>query len=127
MLTPAEKGARFGNYIIDIVLFIVLFLLHVLLIEAVFNTFPDPDSLLFSIYYLVLLFAYYFVFEYFFGKTPGKFLTKTKVVDKNGEWPGGKKILIRSLCRLIPFDNFSFLFGPFGWHDSISGTMVVRD
>jgi len=127
MLTPVDKGTRFGNYIIDIVVFVVLFMLHVLVIETVFNTAPDPDSPLLGIYYLMLLFGYYFLFEYFLGKTPGKFLTKTRVVDMDGEWPGAKKLLIRNLCRLIPFDNFSFLFGAFGWHDSLSGTMVVRD
>ena len=127
MLTPADKGARFGNYLVDLVAFIVLFMLHVVIIELVFNTSPDPESPWLGIYYLVLLFGYFFLFEYFFGKTPGKFLTKTKVVDMNGEWPGGKKLLIRTLCRFIPFDNFSFLFGPLGWHDSFSGTMVVRE
>ncbi|HEY4150012.1 MAG TPA: RDD family protein [Chitinophagaceae bacterium] len=127
MLTPADKTVRFANNIIDIVVFVVLFMLHVLVIESVFKTAPDPDSPLLDVYYLMLLFGYYFIFEYFFGKTPGKFLTKTKVVDVNGEWPGGKKLLIRTLCRFIPFDNFSFLFGTFGWHDRFSGTMVVRD
>ena len=127
MPTPADKGARFGNYLIDIVLFVMLFMLHVVAIEAIFGTAADPDSPLFSVYYLLLLFGYYFLFEYFFGKTPGKFLTKTRVVDVNGEWPGGKKLLIRTLCRFIPFDSLSFLFGSIGWHDSISGTMVVRD
>jgi len=126
MLTPADKVTRFGNYLIDVLIFVALFMLHALIIETVFNTTPDPESPLLSIYYLILLFGYYFVFEYFFGKTPGKFLTKTKVVDMNGEWPGGKKLLIRTLCRFIPFDNFSFLFASVGWHDSISGTMVVR-
>ena len=127
MLTPVDKGTRFGNFIIDIVAFVTLFLLHVLVIDTLFNTAPDPDSPLLQVYYLMLFFGYYFLFEYFWGKTPGKFLTKTKVVDMNGEWPGGKKLLIRTLCRFIPFDNFSFLFGMVGWHDSISGTMVVRD
>jgi uncharacterized RDD family membrane protein YckC len=127
MLIPVEKSTRFANNIIDILVFVVLFVLHVLVIKAVFNKAPDTESPLVDIYNLVLLYGYYFVFEYFFGKTPGKFLTKTKVVDMNGEWPGGKRLLIRTLCRFIPFDNFSFLFGTIGWHDSLSGTMVVRD
>jgi len=127
MITPADKGARFGNYFIDVLVFVALFMLHVLVIGSVFNTAPDPHSPLLDIYYIMLLFGYYFLCEYFFGKTPGKFLTKTRVVDMNGEWPGGKKLLVRTLCRFIPFDNFSFLFGAVGWHDSISGTMVVRE
>ncbi|MBS1565581.1 MAG: RDD family protein [Bacteroidetes bacterium] len=126
MVTPADKVIRFGNYIIDVIVFLMLFMLHVVVIEAVFHTKADPDSPWLTIYYLMLLFGYFFIFEYFFGKTPGKFLTKTRVVDMNGEWPGGKKLLIRTLCRLIPFDNFSFLFSA-GWHDMLSGTVVVKD
>ena len=49
------------------------------------------------------------------------------MVDINGEKPGTQEILIRSLCRLIPFDAFSFLGAPDkGWHDSISKTYVVK-
>lgn len=127
MITPVDKSVRFGNYIVDVIGFVVLFMLHILVFDRFFHITADPDSPLFGLYYLVLLFGYYFVFEYFLGKTPGKFLTKTKVVDMNGEWPGGKRLLIRTLCRFIPFDNFSFLFGTVGWHDSLSGTMVVPD
>lgn len=127
MLAPVDKVVRFGNYLIDVALFVMLVILHVVAVEAIFGTSPDPESPLLTVYYMMLLFGYYFLFEYFFGKTPAKFLTRTRVVDMNGEWPGGKKLLIRTLCRFIPFDNFSFLFGTVGWHDRLSGTMVVRD
>ncbi|MFT6808347.1 MAG: hypothetical protein ACJA01_001571 [Saprospiraceae bacterium] len=34
----------------------------------------------------------------------------------------------RSLCRLIPFEIFSFLGEPLmDWHDKISGTKVIED
>lgn len=44
---------------------------------------------------------------------------------KNGEKPSFSVIFKRTLCRLIPFDGFSFL-GSRGWHDSISDTYVVE-
>ncbi|MBC8643239.1 RDD family protein [Flavobacterium lindanitolerans] len=62
-----------------------------------------------------------------FSRTIGKFITKTVVVNINGEKPDTQEILVRSLCRLIPFETFSFLGAPNkGWHDSISKTYVVN-
>jgi uncharacterized RDD family membrane protein YckC len=81
--------------------------------------------------YLVFLagaFAYYFVFEYRLGKTPGKFLTRTQVVTVGGGKPDRAAILARTAVRFIPFEWVSFLQrNPVGWHDSLSGTMVVED
>ncbi|WP_372845146.1 RDD family protein [Pontiella sp.] len=75
---------------------------------------------------LVLYIGYFAVFEISFGKTPAKFLTKTKVVDGRGDLPGWLDICGRSLCRIIPFDAFSFLVGK-DWHDRFSNTSVVYD
>jgi uncharacterized RDD family membrane protein YckC len=76
---------------------------------------------------LVVLLIYYNVFEIFFGTTIGKLFTKTVVVDVYGEKPNTNAILIRSLCRLIPFEMFSFFGTPcIGWHDSLSKTYVVN-
>jgi uncharacterized RDD family membrane protein YckC len=61
-----------------------------------------------------------------FARTVGKFITQTIVVDEHGEKPHHETILIRSLCRLIPFNPFSVLFLGRGWHDSISKTYVVN-
>ncbi|WP_462319563.1 hypothetical protein [Marinilabilia sp.] len=48
------------------------------------------------------------------------------MVTETGESPGFRTILIRSLCRFIPFDALSFLGGEeSGWHDRISGTRVI--
>lgn len=43
------------------------------------------------------------------GKTIGKYITKTIVVMEDGSKPKASDIVLRSLCRLIPFDAFSFL------------------
>ncbi|WP_163397974.1 RDD family protein [Flavobacterium fluviatile] len=60
------------------------------------------------------------------GRTAGKFVTGTIVVNQNGKKPNLIAIIIRTLSRLIPFDAFSFL-GKSGkiWHDSISKNYVV--
>ena len=69
---------------------------------------------------------YYFIFESVSHRTLGKYVTNTKVVMQNGDEPSPRAILLRSLCRLIPFDAFSFLGRDGkGWHDSLSNTYVV--
>ncbi|MEM6265057.1 MAG: RDD family protein, partial [Bacteroidota bacterium] len=67
-------------------------------------------------------------FEAAFGKTPGKFVTKTQVVNKDGGKPTPGQLIGRTFARFIPFDAFSFLASnPVGWHDSLSKTRVVKD
>ena len=80
--------------------------------------------------FLTILFAFilYFVFmEYKFQKTIGKFITKTKVVMNDGRKPELNEIFIRTVCRLIPLDNFSYLFMKNGFHDRFSNTTVIKE
>ncbi len=80
---------------------------------------------------LLAFFGYHFILESLTQKTAGKLITGTKVVDRYGNKPSPGTIAIRTLCRFIPFEAFSFLFyGKYpihGWHDRISGTLVVPD
>jgi uncharacterized RDD family membrane protein YckC len=122
----ADKGTRFGNHILDIIGFFMIVMLHAFILDGLLHVIPEEGSPLLGIYFFVLYFGYHFLFELFLGKTPGKFITKTKVTDINGEQPTTKTLFIRNLCRLIPFDNLSFLFGNRGWHDSISETQVIH-
>lgn len=130
MLAP--KGVRFANYIIDflavaaiyVVLAIALGLFSAILgysVEWVDSMEDWKYNLIFSLMY----FFYCMVFESFGGRTIGKLITGTMVVTEEGERPSPQNIAGRTLCRFIPFDNFSFL-GEVGWHDRISGTRVVR-
>ncbi len=76
---------------------------------------------------LALLTAYYFLAEAFFGRTVGKVITRTRVVDNRGNRAAVWRIAARTGARLIPFDALSFLVpGKRGWHDALSGTCVVR-
>lgn len=69
--------------------------------------------------------TYYALFEGRGGRTPGKWLTGTRVLTLDGRRPGWPAILRRSAVRLVPFDPLSFVLGPAGWHDAWSGTRVV--
>lgn len=120
-LIEASNQQRFFNYIIDIVVYIILLGVLIALTGKEYS--EDMLNIVFIVAY-VLLSA---IFEALFGKTPGKFITKTHVVTKDGLKPSLLNILGRNLCRLIPFDSLSFLFGSRGWHDKFSDTFVVKD
>jgi uncharacterized RDD family membrane protein YckC len=76
---------------------------------------------------ILVFLAYFVITEALFQRTLAKFLTGTVVVAANGRRASMGQIVGRSFARLIPFEAFSFLGGkqPVGWHDSLSGTLVV--
>lgn len=130
-----SQGTRLANYVIDYVCQIALLFALVILLTMI-GIVTGNDSILVRIQSMnrieeyavgaVITLIYYNIFEIFFSRTIGKFITKTVVVDIYGEKPDTQEILVRSLCRLIPFEAFSFLGArDKGWHDSISKTYVV--
>lgn len=128
----ASKGARFANLIIDLI--VRMFLLGILWILALVfsavgleglliwlsNISPVQDIFV-SVFLMVL---YYGAMESLTQRTVGKIITGSKVVMADGSKPEPRTIVIRALCRFIPFEPFSF-FGDRGWHDSITETYVV--
>lgn len=69
---------------------------------------------------------YYVSFEVISGRTLGKVLTGTRVVTTGGLALSIPTALIRTLCRLLPFEPMSVSLGETWWHDSLSRTQVVR-
>ncbi|MEN2402827.1 RDD family protein [Flavobacterium sp. MC2016-06] len=88
------------------------------------TTFGERSS--FIIFFYVIKFIYYLVFESLFKATPAKFLTGSYVNDEDGNSPNFTMILKRTLYRLIPFESFSFLVGR-NLHDNDSHTYVVNN
>ena len=88
------------------------------------NSYISEDEL--QILFAVILILYYVLFELITGSTIGKYITGTKVITANGGKPTIFNILIRTLCRFIPFEALTFL-GPrtIGLHDIFSNTLVV--
>ncbi|SLM31340.1 hypothetical protein MTBBW1_300071 [Desulfamplus magnetovallimortis] len=111
----ASKGDRFLNYCLDIVACIAISVLFIVMFQINEAGF----------FYLIFFF-YYLILEFFWGRTFGKLITKTKAVTVDGENLSFGKALGRSLCRFIPFEIFSFFSGSGGWHDRIPGTKVIR-
>jgi len=124
---PTSQGRRLANYILDVVCFyLIIFLIGIII--GLLGGFQETNTILESILNIVGIFAfvlYYLFFEGIWARTPAKFITRTKVVMRDGSKPDFLHILGRSFARLIPFEAFSFLFGPVGWHDSLSKTLVV--
>ncbi|KRD11838.1 transporter [Flavobacterium sp. Root901] len=130
----ASNGSRFANYIIDIIAILFLIFVFGIVVALLGNLFGLQGIVFWlgnmsdfegQILFLAISIFYYSFMEGIFGRSLGKFITGTVVVDENGEKPSFGTIFKRTLCRLIPFDGFSFL-GSRGWHDSISDTYVVN-
>ena len=130
-LVPASRMKRFLNSLIDTVFFYILLsaigVVFVLVVPGG-DAAIDRNPITAQLISILLFIAYYALFESWLGKTIGKVITKTKVVDSEGEKPDFKAIVGRSFARLIPFEAFSFLREtPTGIHDRMTNTMVVDD
>lgn len=134
---PAQRIYRFINHLVDSILsqiFALGFVLVIILSPKFAGlSILDPilDNQFSSFLFFVGLFffcrlLYYIVFEHFFSKTPGKFISGTAVVSTKGT-ATLTQLIIRSLARLIPLDDFSiFRSSQRTWHDDLSHTMVVK-
>jgi uncharacterized RDD family membrane protein YckC len=136
-LVPVGAGLRFANYIIDVIIFYIMMMgvgavwglslvsqgvSDAATIEQDINS---STALLYLISFLTFL-AYYTLFEAASkGRTIGKLITGTVAVKDDGTALTFKEALLRSLCRMIPFEPFS-AFGGRPWHDTITHTMVIK-
>lgn len=76
---------------------------------------------------IIVFGGYYIPMEYFFGKTIGKYITKSKIVNRDGSRISFKSAVIRYLCRWIPFEFASLALGhdAKAWNDYISKKLVI--
>jgi uncharacterized RDD family membrane protein YckC len=135
LLTIASSSQRLANYFLDTIFasiagFIIGFIIGIIF-ELIDPSLLENSSFLLGISFVfgyITMILYYTTLESKNGKSIGKYITKTKVVKKNGDKIKFRDAFIRSICRLIPFDAISFLGNnPIGWHDSIAKTIVVID
>ncbi|GAB4013630.1 hypothetical protein GCM10028808_33320 [Spirosoma migulaei] len=131
-LKPTRWTNRLANLLIDTVFFYIIFgtlgtaiaLISPEFLDSLSRIHPILNQVLSSLLFVI----YYLAFEIWLGKTPGKIITKTKVVDQEGNKPDVKTCLGRNFARLIPFDGLTFFqAAPIGMHDRMSHTMVVDD
>ncbi|HEX8428570.1 RDD family protein [Hymenobacter sp.] len=131
-MTPASKGQRFANYLIDLVTFYAL-IFGLALGLGVLVAFTGNgemvkwlDSPWATLVFVLIMLSYYFVLESTTGRTMGKLITRTRVVMEDGSKLTANAVLKRTLSRIIPYDAFSFLGSGSGRHDRIAKTRVVK-
>lgn len=130
-----DSGVRFGHFIVDSIAFQIFMYFVGYLLEVFINlanpivTFNLTLALFGAIVSLLLYPTFYAFCEYNWQRTPGKYLSKSLVIDEYGNKPDLRAIILRSFIRLVPFEAFS-CFGDnysHGWHDSWSKTWVVTE
>ncbi len=131
----ATKGTRFLNSLIDSICYIIFAVIFVFITSVILaftspsllNALNEGNDLIWQLFVMIISLIYFTVMEATTGRTVGKYITKTMVVTEDGQKPAFGTIFKRSLCRLIPFEAFSFLGSePTGLHDRISKTLVVK-
>jgi uncharacterized RDD family membrane protein YckC len=138
--TPASKGQRFLNWLIDnlFMQFALMELTSRLAGPLIVKHFPELAQHIASEEYRydVILVNYLFtVFNYliyyiicekaFRGYTLGKFITGTAAISDDGQELTFKQTVLRSLSRLVPLEALSGL-GDRPWHDKWTNTTVVK-
>ncbi len=118
-------GTRVLNFIVDTLLvFLISYL--VFRFNAFYVYYYHSEGMPWYLYFWITMVVYYLLFELIFSRTPGKWLSMSKVVNKAGKRPAIWQILIRSVVRVIPLDCFFIPFIDRTLHDYVSGTAVVE-
>lgn len=132
----ATQLQRFFNLSIDLMFIYILVLslgttiiLVALSVDnfALSNYVTNLSAVEIGFYTAIVSFLYYYITEVYFSRTIAKLLTHTIVVNVNGIKPYKRSVFIRTCCRFIPFEAFTFLRkNGLGLHDEYSKTFVVR-
>jgi len=137
-LIYASVGQRFVNFLIDLIpiyalIYAFSFLFGVIMIlcgtsQSELHDFIQTPQFTLVSYGIVIVAhtLYYTIVEGASkGRTLGKLVSGTKVVQEDGQKITWKQAFLRSLCRLIPFDGLS-AFSSHPWHDTITKTSVIK-
>jgi len=118
-------GTRTLNFIVDT---LIIFFLSLLAYHGwkFYSYYYHIIYIPFYYFFWSILFLYYILFESIFSRTPGKWLSLSKVVNKNGKKATFLQIVLRSLARLTIIDCFFIPFLDKTLHDFISKTEVVE-
>lgn len=132
----ATKLQRFLNLIVDLVFIYILVLslgTTIILVALAVDNFAlsgwvqNLSVAEIGFYSAIVTFLYYYLTEQYFSRTIAKLITHTIVVNADGSKPSAKSFFIRTCCRFIPFEVFSFFgISSRGWHDVFSKTYVVQ-
>ena len=128
-IVPVSRWLRLVNLLIDYIGFMVLGAIFGISVALIFGDqgFAYLEKIPESILGMPIVLSYYILLEGFTGRTLGKLITGTKVVNESGGKASFSQIIGRSFVRLIPFEALSFLGrNGRGWHDSLPKTYVTK-
>lgn len=134
----ADTGKRFLNYIIDLVVFYLLFFgigiviaiispesIDSLLVEDQSAGAALGDRILSILFYAIYMSLMEAVFK---GKSLGKLITGTRAVNLDGSRISTGTAFARGFSRAVPFCAFSALGNPCNpWQDKWTNTIVVEE
>ncbi len=118
------EGTRTLNFVIDtlVILFLAIGLNKGWTFYVRYWGYPYLN---FGWIFFGTLFIYYSFFEIIFQRSPAKWFTYTKVINKAGGRAAFWRILLRSLTRITIIDLFFTPILGKPLHDWVSGTEVV--
>lgn len=123
-LVTVSTGTRLADYLIDLVIFYILFVVTLLVYRSFISY---PDKLVSYMISYVLLVTYYTLIEGATnGRSVGKLITGSRAVKEDGTAITWNDALLRSLARIVPFEPFSAFNGN-PWHDRWTHTKVVKN
>ncbi len=132
-IQTASTWRRFFDVLIDTFFFYLAAVVVGMVLGILgLSRYLNENDLIAYVFAYGLYFCYYFFFEAAFQRTPGKFITGTKVVTSDGLMPSTRAIALRTLSRLVPFEPISYYTGKdeaqkrTWWHDRWTGTRVVK-
>jgi uncharacterized RDD family membrane protein YckC len=132
----SSMGKRFGNYIIDMLIFYLLIIVIGIVIALVSPNlleFLDDDSVGFKLLdriVTLILYAFYMsIVEIIFeGRSIGKCITGTRAINVDGSRISASTAFARGFSRAVPFCVFSAFGTPCEpWQDRWTGTMVIDE
>ncbi len=118
-------GTRILNFLVDGLVILLLAYLF-FKIHKWYVFYYKITYLNFGWFFFGTMFFYYLLLETIFAKTPGKWLTQTKVVNLYGNKPSFLAITIRSITRITIIDIFFIPFLDKTLHDYLSKTNVIE-
>ena len=130
LYVDTPKMQRVTHWILDILFSLLIGSVFVINLGRPIFAFLEQflgDRFTLYIVFSITQILYYPFFEILFGATPAKLLTESRVVNADGSRIDFAKGLVRTITRKIPFEPFSYLGMGNGWHDSLSGTIVVKE
>ncbi len=135
-LMRASTGQRFVNYLIDVIVFYLLFIglgvIIALVSPAAIDSFTEESDgfgLLERLFSLIFYALYMGLVEGVLkGKSLGKLISGTRAVNLDGSRISFSKAFARGFSRAVPFCVFSAFGTPCDpWQDRWTDTMVIDE